>query len=493
MKKDNDKTENNTDNNNKTLNNPNGNGNDPKLNDKNKGIDDNDNNISNLQINPITDESQIYEGPKEENDQNKDKNKEKDKKPPKKNDYKRQDSEISDLSQIMKIRNDPDLYAKDKFETESNNSNQNIEDLISQASHISNPPKNGSSSNDFDKDNDNNDNEKQEENNIKLTMNKKKDGIRISADELNSKSGLNQNKDSDEDKKKDNKNENFFNKLFKRMNRVDINKILNYSDDILTLEEFGNKYQTFPSIYVADLKKHHLLYFTFVACDDNNNLFLKLSYFSLSINLYFFINTCLIFNSNMSDAYYGKSKPIYILMNLLLPFVICGLISFFIKRKIMPQYVLNEITKKIQSNQILREYFLSKDKKVEEKEKSKKRRHDIKNKQRKTNNIPEEVQNALNELDSQLQSIYSFYWKKVLIYYIAASIFLAFNWYLMTSFCAIFRNTGVKLILNSFISLFASFILPCILAILPTLLGFLAIKSKKVLIYKLYNIINYLL
>ena len=493
LKKDNDKTENNTDNNNKTLNNPNGNGNDPKLNDKNKGIDDNDNNISNLQINLITDESQIYEGPKEENDQNKDKNKEKVKKPPNKNDYKRQNSEISDLSQIMKIRNDPDLYAKDKFETESNNSNQNIEDLISQASHISNPPKNGSSSNDFDKDNDNNDNEKQEENNIKLTMNKKKDGIRISADDLNSKSGLNQNKDSDEDNKKDNKNENFFNKLFKRMKRVDINKILNYSDDILTLEEFGNKYQTFPSIYVADLKKHHLLYFTFVACDDNNNLFLKLSYFSLSINLYFFINTCLIFNSNMSDAYYGKSKPIYILMNLLLPFVICGLISFFIKRKIMPQYVLNEITKKIQSNQILREYFLSKDKKVEEKEKPKKRRHEIKNKQRKTNNIPEEVQNALNELDSQLQSIYSFYWKKVLIYYIAASIFLAFNWYLMTSFCAIFRNTGVKLILNSFISLFASFILPCILAILPTLLGFLAIKSKKVLIYKLYNIINYLL
>ena len=100
---------------------------------------------------------------------------------------------------------------------------------------------------------------------------------------------------------------------------------------------------------------------------------------------------------------------------------------------------------------------------------------------------------AKYNLDLELQSIYSFYWKKVLIYYIAASIFLAFNWYLMTSFCAIFRNTGVKLILNSFISLFASFILPCILAILPTSLGLFAIKSKKVFVYKLYNIINYLL
>jgi hypothetical protein len=202
----------------------------------------------------------------------------------------------------------------------------------------------------------------------------------------------------------------------------------------------------------------------------------------------------------MSDAYYGKSKPEYIMMNLLLPFVICGLISFFIKRKIMPQYVLNEITKKIQSNVILRDYFLSKPKKeetkeIKETEKPKKRKHEIKNKQKKKSQIIVNgpFEEAKKNLDLELQSIYSFYWKKVLIYYIAASIFLAFNWYMMTSFCAIFRNTGVKLILNSFISLFASFILPCILAILPTLLGFLAIKSKKELIYKLYNIINYLL
>ena len=485
LQKDNDNTVNNT-NNNKAANDPSGNDNNDdndkaKTNDKNKDKDkdDNDNNISNLQINLITDESQIHEEPKEE----------KDKKPPKKTDYKRQDSEISDLSKIMKRRNDPDLYAKDKFETESNNSNlNNIEDLISQGSHISNPPKNGNSSND-------NDNEKQEEKDIQLQINKNKISEIIRPEGPNSKSGLNERKDYDEDQKKDNKKKNYFNKIFERMNQVDISKIMNFSDDILTLEEFGNKYQTFPSIYIADLKKHHLIYFTFVACDDNNNLFLKLSYFSLSINLYFFLNTCLIFNSNMSDAYYGKSKPEYILMNLLLPFVICGLISFFIKRKIMPQYVLNEITKKIQNNEILRNYFLSKFKKeeTEKKEKPKRRKHGIKNQPHGIINYPEEVKKALEELDSQLKSIYSFYWKKVLIYYIAVSIFLAFNWYMMTSFCAIFRNTGVKLILNSFISLFASFILPCILALLPTLLGFLAIKSKKELIYKIYNIINYLL
>ena len=468
----------------------------------NDNIND-ENNISNLNIKVFIEESQSHEGPDEETDKNKDKNKDKDKDKSKdkgRDKDKDKNREISDSSQIMMKINDPDLYGKDKFDTESNNTIPNVYDLISQGTHNSNPPnRKAKSNNDNEDNNDNNDNDKNlhenpEENIEHLRINKKKNSIRIQSRDLDSKSGLKSKNDySDEDKKKNNKNENYFKKLFERMNQVDKTKILNLSDDILTLEEFCNKYTTFHSIYIADLKKHHLIYFTFIACDDDNNIFLKLSYFSLSINLYFFINTCLIFNSNMSDAYYDRSKTkvSYVLMNLLLPFVICGLISFIIKRKIMPQYTLNEIIKKIQSNERLRNLFQGQINKEEEKEKPKKKKHNNHNKHSITNRTA--LETAKQEVELQLKSIYSFYWKKVLIYFIAASIFLAFNWYMMTSFCAIFRNTGTKLILNSFISLFASFILPCILAILPTLLGFLAIKSKKVLIYKIYNIINYLL
>ena len=93
----------------------------------------------------------------------------------------------------------------------------------------------------------------------------------------------------------------------------------------MTLEEFGKKHRTLKSIYISDIKKHHLFYFTFMSCNDNNNIFLKLSFFCLTINFYFSLNTILIVDSNMSEAYYdrSKSRPGYIILNLFLPFIIC--------------------------------------------------------------------------------------------------------------------------------------------------------------------------
>ena len=136
---------------------------------------------------------------------------------------------------------------------------------------------------------------------------------------------------------------------------------------IITFEEFRNDYNSFPLIYLDDLKKHHLLYFVFCACHDNNNLFLKLSYFSVSINLYFGLNTMLIFDSNMSDAYYDKdkAKPGYILMNLFLPFIICGLIAFIVKVLVMPSYTVEKMIIKIQNNNNLRQFYNGEKKNIE--------------------------------------------------------------------------------------------------------------------------------
>ena len=70
---------------------------------------------------------------------------------------------------------------------------------------------------------------------------------------------------------------------------------------------------------------------------------------------------------------------------------------------------------------------------------------------------------------------------------------MAFNWYMMTSFCSIYRNTGIKLLVNSFVSLFASFIIPLILGVIPTVLGFLAYKTENNVIKKIYEIINFII
>ena len=71
-------------------------------------------------------------------------------------------------------------------------------------------------------------------------------------------------------------------------NEINVKHILNTNDDLITLDQFGEKYQTFISIYLADLRKHHILYFSFSCSkDDINNIFLKLSLFAISIVLYF--------------------------------------------------------------------------------------------------------------------------------------------------------------------------------------------------------------
>ena len=88
---------------------------------------------------------------------------------------------------------------------------------------------------------------------------------------------------------------------------------------------------------------------------------------------------------------------------------------------------------------------------------------------------------------------YHFYLKAVLIYFIASFILLTLNWYFMTSYCAIFRNSGLKLIVNSVISVLSSFILPFILGLVPATFGILAIKMRKELFYKIYKKINILL
>ena len=431
---------------------------------------DDENNISNLQIENLA---------KEEPE----KNEKKPKEDKKNKTLKRLDTDDSNFYNINKKKN-PDVYSIDSKilqDSESNGTLQNIEDLIS---HNSNPPKRAGDNN-----------QKMEKNLFEYPDDKTpaklfiKDNSRqidkINYGDINLQisSKFKLNKESDYYQDEDISNVNCFKRLFRKMNEVKIDKDSYLNNEIMTLEEFGKKYRTLKSIYLSDLKKHHLLYFTFMSCNDNNNIFLKLSFFCLSINFYFALNTILIVDSNMSEAYYdrSKSKPGYIILNLFLPFIICNLISLIIKRLIMPQYCLNEIVKKIKNNDKLIPARGSVDKNKKEEDK----KSDENNKPRMLNGLYN-----TDDLDKELSSIYISYLKRVITFYICSIVILAFNWYLMTSFCAIFSNTGVKLIVNSIISLFSSFFLPFIFALLPTLLGFLAVKMKNNSFYQVYIIIN---
>ena len=318
---------------------------------------------------------------------------------------------------------------------------------------------------------------------------------------------LKQRKKSDEGMKDSQFKDEHFGKIgkfiqdkFSYMNKTKIdNELIKKKIKLMTLDEFGQKYNSFPLIYLAGLKKHHLIYFTFCACNDNNNLFLKLSFFSLTVNFYFGLNTMFIFDSNMSEAYYDKekAKPSYILMNLCLPFIICGFITFIVKLLVMPAYIIHQMIKKIQDNETLNNLIMNGNyigpSQVIEVKNPKKKKHVISNGKKNIQPVYSEYQQEIDKLEKEFSSIYKLYKIKVIIYFISSSIILGLNWYFMTSFCAIFKNTGLKLIVNSVVSLLASFIFPFILGLIPTSLGFLAVKLNNELIFRIYKKINFVI
>ena len=431
---------------------------------------DDENNISNLQIGNLE---------KKEPEKNGEVSKEESKTKT----FKRLNTDESDFYNINKKKN-PDVYSVDSKllrDSESNGTPQNIEDLIS---HNSNPPKRSGDNKKMEKNLfDHPPDDKTPEQMIIKDNSRQIDKINYGDINLQINSKFKLKKEPDYYQKEDVSNDNCFKRLFKKMNEVNIDKDSFLNNEIMTLEEFGKKHRTLKSIYISDLKKHHLFYFTFMSCNDNNNIFLKLSFFCLTINFYFSLNTILIVDSNMSEAYYdrSKSRPGYIILNLFLPFIICNLISLIIKRLIMPQYCLNEIVKKIKNS----EKLISMRGSVDENKKKEDNNSIDYNKPRMLNGLYN-----TEELDKELSSVYISYLKRVIFFYICSILVLAFNWYLITSFCAIFSNTGAKLIVNSIISLISSFFLPFILALLPTLLGYLAIKKKNNLFYQVYIIIN---
>ena len=231
------------------------------------------------------------------------------------------------------------------------------------------------------------------------------------------------------------------------------------------------------------------MFYTFFNWFDKDNMSLKLSFFSFSLHLYFGLNTILIFDLSVSDSYFDKSnsKPGFIVMNLLLPFIIITLIAFGLKKWIMPQYFMKKVENLLKSSNLIQ--YMNENQKIEVGQPKERKGHrSLKNqkkkkKEEKKYNYGEEYEKEKENLKNEVNAMYKKYFINIIIYHVVCFIILAFNWYMMTSFCSIYRNTGVKLITNSFISLAVSLILPFILGLIPSLFGYLSFT-------KLYEFLN---
>ena len=164
----------------------------------------------------------------------------------------------------------------------------------------------------------------------------------------------------------------------------------------------------------------------------------------------------------------------------------------------MPINYIIKVVRTIQSEKTLKDKLgvsqleeMAKDEKIP----TKKKKRSLKNaKNNITQSLDVRIKNEYeiekSNLQNKLLPLSPKYKKVIILYFLIGFIFLGINWYMMTSFCAVYRNSGIKLIVNSIVSLIASFALPCLLGLIPTLIGFLAKKLNSRIIFKVYKFIN---
>ena len=82
---------------------------------------------------------------------------------------------------------------------------------------------------------------------------------------------------------------------------------------------------------------------------------------------------------------------------------------------------------------------------------------------------------------------------KFILYFILSSIILIFFWYYLSMFCAIYVNTQIHLIKDTFISYALSFIYPFGIYLIPGIFRILALsnhKEKRKILYKFSKILQ---
>ena len=84
---------------------------------------------------------------------------------------------------------------------------------------------------------------------------------------------------------------------------------------------------------------------------------------------------------------------------------------------------------------------------------------------------------------------------KYICYFIISFIFLTFFWYYLSSFCAVYQNSQVYVIKNTFISFIIGLIYPFFINLFPGIFRLYSLNNKKVkkeFIYKISKFLQFL-
>jgi hypothetical protein len=193
--------------------------------------------------------------------------------------------------------------------------------------------------------------------------------------------------------------------------------------------------RTYLEYYISLLKTKHPIIFSFCPIKDNNALIIKICLFCLSFSIYYFFNTFFFTYSTIHKVYEDKGS--YNFSNFVPSIILSFIFSYFIN--------------------IFIKYFSLSERNIAE----------LKN---------EKMNKKLFDIKAKVQRCLII---KYLCYFIISFIFLTFFWFYLASFCAVYQNSQVFVIKNTFISFIIGLIYPFFINLFPGIFRLYSLNSKK--------------
>ena len=225
---------------------------------------------------------------------------------------------------------------------------------------------------------------------------------------------------------------------FKEMSQSSQFKVITYTEyELNTLsykEALEKDKRTYQQYYFSLIRFKHPLIFSFIPVKDYNSMITKVDLFLIGFVIIYAMNALFFNESTIHQIYADKGAYNfgYCFPKILLSFLIGHIIYTGIK------YI-----------------FLSE-------------RNILKIKYQETRN------KALDIVDDIKRCLII----KYIIFYILGVLFLILFWYYLSSFCAVYQNSQIFLIINTFISSFFSLVYPFFINLLPTVFRFLSFKNR---------------
>ena len=205
-----------------------------------------------------------------------------------------------------------------------------------------------------------------------------------------------------------------------------------YELNSFTYEEaLKNDKRGFWSYYLSLIRTKQLIIFSFCPLKDYNLRLIKIDLFVLSFSVYFFVNA-LFFDENLihkiykeNGAYNFKELLPYILSS----FIICHVINIILNKIFLSERNIYEITK----------------------------------------------DQSFYKVENEKKCLII----KYIIFYVGGTVFHILFWYYLSSFGAVYQNTQIYLIKNTFISFGFSLVYPFFINLIPAFLRIYSLKNNK--------------